>query len=205
MTGIKNIVFDLGGVLITLDRARSVRRFIELGLKNAEDLLDAYHQKGLFLNLEEGLLSAAEFHDAVRAEAGTYISDEDIDWAWRGFLVELPVYKLKMLEDLRARGYNLYLLSNTNPFVMDWADSPDLSSEGKPLSAYFDKFYLSYKMKCVKPHRIIFDKMIADSGLVPSETLFIDDGAANVEMGKSLGFKTFQPQNGEDFRAIFSN
>ncbi|GHT00891.1 D-ribitol-5-phosphate phosphatase [Bacteroidia bacterium] len=204
LTGISTIVFDLGGVIVSLDRERSVSRFLSLGLRNAEELLDAYHQEGVFLQLEEGLLSHSEFQDAVRAEAGVHISNEDIDWAWMGFIVEAQVSKLKMLEDLRAKGYKLYLLSNTNPVVMNWAMSPDFSPERKPLSAYFDKLYLSYQMKCVKPNRIIFDKMIEDSGLIPSETLFVDDGTANVEMGKALGFKTFQPKNGEDFQEIFN-
>ncbi|MDR0833809.1 MAG: HAD family phosphatase [Candidatus Symbiothrix sp.] len=204
LSEIKNIVFDLGGVIITLDRERSVRRFIEIGLENADDLLDAYHQKGVFQHLEEGLLSESEFYDAIRAEAGKYISDEDIEWAWMGFIIEAQVYKLKMLEDLRAKGYTLYLLSNTNPVVMKWAMSPNFSSEGKPLSDYFDKLYLSYQMKSLKPRQDIFEQLITDSGLIPSETLFVDDGTANVEIGKALGFKTFQPKNGEDFREIFN-
>ncbi|GHT47467.1 D-ribitol-5-phosphate phosphatase [Bacteroidia bacterium] len=204
LTVIKNIVFDLGGVLLTLDRECSVNRFVGLGLKNADELLDCYHQEGVFLRLEEGSLSPAEFHDAIRKEAGVYIRNKDIDWAWRGFIVEMPVYKLKMLEKLRDRGYRLYLLSNTNPFVMNWAMSPFFSPNYKPISDYFDKLYLSYQMKCVKPNQIIFDKMIADSGMKPAETLFVDDGVANIEMGKKLGFKTYLAKNGEDFREIFN-
>ena len=204
LTLIKNIVFDLGGVLLTLDKQRCVERFVGLGLKNAEELLDDYHQNGVFLRLEEGSLSPAEFHDAIREEAGVYIKDKNIDWAWRGFIREMPVYKLKMLEKLRARGFRLYLLSNTNPFVMDWAMSPFFSPNYKPISDYFDKLYLSYQMKCVKPNQIIFDKMILDSGMVPSETYYVDDSPANIEMGKKLGFKTYLARNGEDYRQIFN-
>jgi putative hydrolase of the HAD superfamily len=204
LTGIKNIVFDLGGVIITLDRDESVRRFREAGLQNAEELLDPYHQKGIFLELEEGKLSQEEFYEAVRKEAGCDISNKAIDYGWWGFVKDVPASKLQLLEDLKKQGYTLYLLSNTNPIMMDWALSPDFSPAGKPLAGYFDKVYLSYQMECVKPQPEIFHKMIADSGMIPSETLFIDDGSANIEMGKQLGFKTYQPLNGEDFSALLS-
>jgi putative hydrolase of the HAD superfamily len=203
-TGIKNIVFDLGGVIITLDHSEAVRRFKAAGVDNAEEFLDPYHQNGIFLKLEEGTLSREEFYDALRCETGKPISNEAIDAGWMGFLKEVSVVKLRLLEDLRARGYRLYLLSNTNPIVMSWALLPAFSSEGKPLNAYFDKLYLSYQMKCVKPDPAIFHQMIADSGMIPAETLFIDDGPANIQMGKQLGFKTCQPQNGEDFTPLFT-
>lgn len=204
LTGIKNIVFDLGGVILTLDRGEAVRRFISKGLSNAEELLDPYHQKGIFLQLEEGKLTTDEFYTAVRKEAGVFISDEDIDWGWMGFIKETPAYKLKMLEDLKAQGYHLYLLSNTNPIIMKWGLSQGFSGTGKSLTDYFEKLYLSYQMNVVKPNPKIFENMIADAGMTPAETLFIDDGKANVDMGANFGFKTYQPINGEDFRNIFS-
>jgi len=201
--GIKNIIFDLGGVLITLDREESVNRFKEAGLENAAELLNPYHQKGVFLELEEGKLSQEEFYDAVRKEAGKYISDEIINYGWMGFLKELPEYKLTMLEELKEKGYHLYLLSNTNPVIMDWAFTPAFSPQGKSIDEYFDKLYLSYQIGYTKPHPEIFQFMFDDSGMIPSESLFIDDGTANVEMGKQLGMKTYLAENGEDFRWLF--
>jgi putative hydrolase of the HAD superfamily len=202
LKGIKNIVFDLGGVLITLDRAEAVRRFEEAGLKNAAELLDPYHQKGVFLELEEGKLSQEAFYEAVCKEAGRFISNETIDHAWMGFLKEVPEYKLKMLEDLKAMGYRLYLLSNTNPVIMSWALSPLFSLQGKSLDSYFDKLYLSYQIGYTKPSFEIFDFMFKDATISPSETLFIDDGSANIEMGKKWGMKTHLVENGKDFRHL---
>jgi putative hydrolase of the HAD superfamily len=203
LEGIKNIVFDLGGVIITLDRSESVKRFEEAGLENADELLSAYHQKGIFLALEEGRLSREEFYEAVRKEAGRFISNETIDYGWMGFIKEVPVCKLTLLEELRDRGYQLYLLSNTNPIIMSWALSPAFSPQSKSLAGYFDKLYLSYQIGYTKPHPEIFRFMFNDSGILPSETLFIDDGEANVDMGKKLGMKTYLAVNGEDFGYLF--
>ncbi len=202
MDNIKNIIFDLGGVIITLDHERAVNRFLEVGVDNARELLDPYHQKGIFLELEEGTLSREGFYEALREESGKNISNENIDYGWFGFLKETPDYKLEMLEELRKK-YNLYLLSNTNPIIMSWARTGDFSGKGKRLDDYFDKLYLSYELGVTKPDKAIFDHLISDSGINPAETLFIDDGAANIGMGKSLGMKTYQPKNGEDFRGIF--
>jgi len=203
LKGIKNIVFDLGGVLITLERDEAVKRFKEAGLKNAAELLNAYHQRGIFLKLEEGKLSKEEFYDAVRKEARTFISDETINHGWMGFLKELPENKLTMLEELRQKGYQLYLLSNTNPIIMEWAFTPAFSPKGKSIDKYFDKLYLSYQIGYTKPNPEIFHYMFNDSGMIPSESLFIDDGIANVEMGEKLGMKTFLATNGEDFSHLF--
>jgi putative hydrolase of the HAD superfamily len=202
MDKIKNIVFDLGGVILTLDRNEAVKRFRQVGLAQAEELLDPYHQKGVFLDLEEGRLTAEEFYDEIRRLAGKYIPDEDIDYAWLGFIKDTPDYKLEMLEELR-KSYKLYLLSNTNPVIMSWASSPRFSGKGKSIDRYFDKMYLSYKIGVTKPDPKIFEYLMSDSGIIPSETLFIDDGKANIEAGKALGMHVFQPQNGEDFRYIF--
>jgi len=203
LEGIKNVVFDLGGVLITLDRDEAVKRFIEAGLENAEELVNAYHQRGIFLELEEGKLSQEEFYEAFRKEAGKFVSKEAIDYGWMGFMKEVPEYKMVMLEELRRKGYRLYLLSNTNPVIMDWAHSSAFSPQGKAVDEYFDKLYLSYQIRYTKPHPEIFRFMFDDSGIIPSESLFIDDGVSNVEMGKQLGMKAYLAKNGEDFRYLF--
>ena len=62
---------------------------------------------------------------------------------------------LECLEELRRR-YRLYVLSNTNPYVMDWACSEEFSARRKPLNAYFDKLYLSYQLGVLKPDERIF-------------------------------------------------
>ena len=196
---IKNIVFDFGGVIVDIDRDKAVQAFIKLGLADADTRLDKYHQTGIFQELEEGKLSADEFRKQLGNLCGRSLTMEETKQAWLGFFNEVNLNKLDYILELR-KSYHVYILSNTNPFVMSWACSPDFSSKKKPLNDYCDKLYLSYQVGHTKPAPEIFEFMVNDCNIIPSETLFVDDGASNIHIGKELGFETFQPKNGEDWR-----
>lgn len=197
---IKNIVFDLGGVIMHLDHERAVRRFEELGIKDVRQLLDPYEQKGIFLDVENGKLDAEDFRRQLCEHAGRELSQEEILYGWLGFIVDVPQYKLDYMEALRHR-YPVYILSNTNPYIMGmWARTPAFSEAGRPLSDYCDKIYASYEIGITKPDERIFAHMFADTGMLPGETLFVDDGRRNVELASTLGMLVYQPANMEDWR-----
>lgn len=202
---IKNLLFDFGGVIIDADLPRAISEFEKLGLKDVANLLNLYTQNGFFLDLEEGKLSRNEFCQKISDNVGREVSDKEVETAWLSIVEKTPLFKLDFLEDLRIKGYNLFLLSNINPFVMDWARSSAFSEYGKPLNYYFDKMFCSYEMGVTKPTKEIFDKVITEAPLLPEETLFIDDGSRNVEMGRKLGFHVYQPQNREDWRGVISD
>lgn len=197
---IKNIVFDFGGVIADIDREQAVQAFIRLGVKDADRILDKYHQTGILQELEEGTLTEEAYRNELGKLCGRTLSWEEVQQAWLGFFTGIDVRKLHYLETLRREGYKLYVLSNTNPYVMGWACSERFSSEGKPLTAYFEKLYLSYQIGCTKPDRRIFEFMLTNSKMQPEETLFVDDGASNIAAGRELGMYTFQPENGSDWR-----
>lgn len=196
---IKNLIFDFGGVVVDISRDNAVKEFKTIGLTNAEQILDKYHQQGIFLEVEEGKITTEEFCSKLSALCGREISHEEARRAWMGYFLNDPQYRLDYLMQLRDT-YKVYILSNTNPFVMGWARSPEFTPAGKPLDAYADKLYLSYQIKAAKPDKEIFEYLIADSGLNPAESIFVDDGPANVKMARELGFQTLQPINGEDWR-----
>lgn len=200
---IKNIVFDFGGVIVDIDRDKAVQAFIKLGLADADTRLDKYHQTGIFQELEEGKLSADEFRQQLGDLCGRELTMEETKQAWLGFFNGVDLRKLDYIAELR-NSYQVYVLSNTNPFVMSWACSPEFSSRKKPLNDYCDALYLSYQVGYTKPAPEIFDFMIKDANLNPSETLFVDDGSSNIRIGKELGFETFQPENGADWREELS-
>lgn len=202
---IKNILFDLGGVIISLNKQEALNRFTAIGFPNIEDYLGEFRQEGIFLEYEEGKISPEGFYKEFRKLCGNYnIAAEDIDNGWLGFLAGIPPYKFELLKELRKK-YKVYLLSNTNPSVIKWASSEAFSPEGLPIQAYFDKCYLSFEIGHAKPDREIFDFILADSGMIPSETLFLDDGKANIEIGKAIGFETCLVDQTEDLRKMFTD
>lgn len=196
---IKTIVFDLGGVLIHLNRDEALRRFSALGIPDIEKMLDPYLQSGYFLQIEDGRMSKEEFRSALSQLAGRELRQEEIYDAYMGFLEEVASYKFDYIDTLR-QDYTVHILSNTNPYVMEFAESTSFLPNGRPLSSYCERKFASCEMGMVKPHRGIFELMIEQTGMLPSETLFIDDGPANVQMAEELGFVTYCPANGEDWR-----
>ena len=199
MGRIKNIIFDLGGVILALDPDQAVRRFEELGVKDAALQLDSYTQQGIFGDLEHGLITAEEFRRSLSDMVGHEVSYEDCCYAWQGYAKELPERNKNILRQLRSEGYRLILLSNTNPYMMAWVNSPDFDGEGHSIEDYMDACYLSYKLKVMKPDTAFFRKVLETEQIPVDETLFLDDGQRNVEKAASLGIHTMMPVNGEDW------
>lgn len=196
---IKNIVFDLGGVIMTLDPAEALRRFKALGLSDAERYLDAYTQSGIFGNLEEGKITAEDFRSKLSSLTGHELTFDECKHAWLGYRKDVPQRNLDLLKELRAKGYRLILLSNTNPFMMDWALSSEFDGKGSSLNDYFDALYLSYRLGIMKPASDFFRQVLDYENILPEETLFVDDGPRNVEAAGKLGFITMCPDNGSDW------
>jgi putative hydrolase of the HAD superfamily len=196
---IKTLIFDLGGVILDLNRANAVKGFEAIGISNAEDLLDLYHQQGLLQELEEGVIDAEEFRRRLSITAGRELTREAVSAAWLSFFEHDPQDKLDYMDAMRSK-YRVLVLSNTNEYVMEWVRSNNFTAAGRPLDDYADGIYLSYQIKVLKPNPKIFEYLIRDSGITPSEALFLDDGAANIAAARKMGFHTMQPQNGEDWR-----
>lgn len=202
---IRNIVFDLGGVMIDLDRERCIAEFHKIGFTEIDSLIDSYHPKGILGRLERGELPNEAFFDYVRRSAGRPdLPDETIRRAFLSFLEGIPVYKLELVRSLRARGFRTYALSNINDVVFPYVREVLFGAEGRALDDYFEKAYLSYEMHVMKPSPRIYRMMIRDSGMVPGETLFVDDNRANADAARELGFETYCPQAREDFREYFA-
>lgn len=196
---IRNVVFDLGGVLVDLDLDRCQAAFRAIGLEQIGALIDPCHPAAMMERLEAGELSWAETCAAMRDLTGNRtVTDEAIAGAISAFLTRVEVGKLRAIERLRARGIRTYVLSNNNLVGMA-AVRRLCTVDGRTLEAYFDKVYVSCEMKLLKPSPEIFRAVLADSALRAEETLFVDDSERNVATARSLGFATYCPKNGEDF------
>ena len=202
---IRTILFDMGGVVITLDQQQAIKRFKALGLKDAEQRLDAYTQQGIFGDLEAGKISDEDFRRELSLLVGRELTWDECLYAWKGYCGDVPKRNLRKMQELRQRGFRVVLLSNTNPYMMSWVMSDSFDGEGHSLAYYLDEAYMSYKCGAMKPDCVFFNAVIEGEHLVPEETLFLDDGPRNIEAAKALGIKTFLVGNGEDWTDKIEN
>ncbi|WP_418410006.1 HAD family hydrolase [Alistipes sp.] len=203
MQQIKNVIFDLGGVLVDLDIERCIAAFRLLGMNRVADLVNPYYPAEMIGRLERGDISFHEACDEMRRlDNRPGVSDAEIAGAYGAFLTGIPVAKLRQIARLREAGIRTYVLSNNNPASMEVIRG-QFTADGRTMDDYFDKIYLSYELRELKPSEAIFRKVMADSGVVPAQTLFIDDGQKNVDTAQALGFAVYMPAPGEDFGHLF--
>lgn len=196
--GIKNLLFDQGGVIVDIERDRCLDELRLLGMENPERLIGLYKQEGPFFALENGDITVNEFHDALRPLMPTGITDEQMDHAFSSFIVGIPLHRLQALRELRKR-YRTYILSNTNPLMFEGVIARAFAQEGLDVNAYFDGVTVSYIARSNKPDRKIFDYAVSTMGIKPEETLFFDDGQENLDAAAKLGFKTALVEPGQEF------
>lgn len=199
--GVRNIIFDLGGVLVGLDKNRCVEAFRKIGADGIACFVDEHRVESLFYDSEVGNIPQEEFCRRVREIAGRDIPDGDIVWAWNELLTGIPDLKKERLLQLRGR-YRLFLLSNTN--VMHWTkcvrDFFPYRDWG--VGDYFEQVFLSYEMHLIKPSDTIFLRVLEDAGINAGETLFIDDSVDNCRAAQGLGIRTFQNVKPDDWLGL---
>ena len=196
---IKTIIYDYGGVIMTSAQEEAVRRFSEIGIVPDLMPLDKYNQQGVFLALEDGSITADEFRDELNRRCGRNNTHDDYRWACLGYVGEVPKRNLQLFQLLRQKGYRQLLLSNTNPYMMSWAMSPDFDGEGRALCDYLDACYCSYELRMLKPNPAIFQFVIDHENITPETTIFVDDNESHIRVARDMGFHTLQPVNGVDW------
>jgi len=185
---IPNIIFDFGGVLLNIDTDQAVMSFKKIGLVDPNIVKKEYQTNGLFDRLEKGTISADQFRLEIREHIKGEVSDEQIDTAWNSMLLDLPYERLVMLEKLK-KNHRIFLLSNTN--IIHWEAYMGMIKEKHKvcLSDFFEKDYYSHNMGLRKPDTKIYTTVLESEGLVPSDTLFIDDMYANYKAAKLVGMQ----------------
>lgn len=199
MGNIRNIIFDLGGVVIDLDRSSAVRELGNLGIHDASLLLGEYEQKGPFLRLETGEITSSELFDLLLPMCNPGTTSTDIRDAFEQFLVDLPIDRLKIIRRLREAGFRLFVLSNTNPIMYNHWIEDKFRQEGKTVNDYFDGIVVSFQERTCKPDPAIFRRLLERYRLSPGETMLLDDSGANCGSARSLGLNAIRiSKEGDD-------
>ena len=199
---IKNIVFDLGGVLVDLDFKAAINGLQQAGFANVKEQLQSFDREGIFQKFELGEMSADEFRTAIRENSTVELTDEEVDNLWNAMLLEIPREKLELILDLRGK-YMVYLLSNTNSIHWNYVCKNAFNYRGFRVNDYFEETFLSYEMHLAKPDKAIFEKVLQDANLLPEETLFIDDSEANCKAAEEVGIHAHHYHIGDDLSKVF--
>jgi glucose-1-phosphatase len=188
---IKNIIFDLGGVIINLDTHKTYEQFSKLSGIKVEEFISKASESPFFDQYEKGLLSDQEFREHLRLLLKSEASDSEIDNAWNAMLLDIPLKRIQLLQQLRAN-YRLFLLSNTNNIHLQCFTKIFQHTTGLPsLDNCFDKAYYSHLMKMRKPDDEIYRQVLIENQLMANQTLFLDDNLSNLQGAKSVGIHTF--------------
>lgn len=199
---IKNVVFDLGGVLINLDFDNCLNAFRKAGFRDIEKQACQFRGKDFFSQFELGEISPEEFRKAIRKEVSEALSDHEIDDMWNLMLLDIPREKLDLLLKLREH-YMVYLLSNTNRIHWDYACEQMFCYRGFRVNDFFEDIFLSFEMHKAKPEKDIYEQMMKEANILPEETFFIDDSAINCQAAISLGIQSYHYHIGEDLSSLF--
>jgi len=184
---IRNIILDLGGVIIDLDYRRTADAFLRLGMAGFDEVYTKAKQTSLFDDFEKGFLDAPAFRDDLRKHLPADLSDEEIDHAWNSMLLGVPGKRIEWLRQL-GKHYRLFLLSNTNVIhIAAFTEMLARELDGFRIEELFEKTYYSCLLGMRKPDREIFQLVINENGLDPSQTLFVDDSIQHVEGALKTG------------------
>lgn len=188
---IKNIILDLGGVLLNIDYHLTINAFKDLGIKNFDELYTQANQSDIFDLFEKGDTEPHHFIDGLIKHLPSSIQQQDIINAWNAMLLDFPKERLDFLLQLKNR-YNTVLLSNTNALHLDFFHNQLKDVYGlDSLDDYFNQTYFSCDMGMRKPDPEIFLEVCQREGFIPSETLFIDDSTQHVEGAKIAGLHAY--------------
>jgi putative hydrolase of the HAD superfamily len=201
---IRNLVFDLGNVIINIDPDLTFRKFKELGVTNFDEMYTILRQTDVFDRLDTGKVTLSEFRQAIRDFTHVNLTDVQIDDAWCAMLLDFPEENACLLRKLRTDGYHLYLLSNTNEMHIDYYTKYLEQQFGRNLlDELFDRTFYSHEIGYRKPNREAFEYILKAEGLKPAEILFIDDLENNVIGARQIGIQAYHHPKGDRLVDVF--
>lgn len=185
----------MGDVIIDIDIDITLQKladFYGYSLPNLkEQLWDSHiwhkHEKGLTSDID--LVNYLNQTFSVSKKTLTLKQFYSI---WNALLIKIPQERLVLLQKLK-HSHALYLLSNTNLAHIKHVNLMlETQNHSAPLEHYFDRCYYSYHIHMRKPDAEIYEYVLADARLNPSETIFFDDNVHNIKAAQAIGIHSIQ-------------
>ncbi len=204
-TKIKNIIFDLGGVILDIDETVVYKELEKMGIKTSE-LAHSKEFIEIMSKFDTGIYTAPTFRKRMKALLGLEkMTDEKFDSIWNAMLLDIPRERVEAIEKVKKH-YKIFLMSNTNVIHYDlYVRDLQLRFGYNEFDELFDKSYFSFAEHLEKPDPRFFELILDHEGLLPEETLFIDDTEKNINIAKSLGINTYHISREELVRNLFEN
>lgn len=206
MENIKNIIFDYGNVIFSIDFSLAQQAFGRLGISNAEGFFGHLQQDAIFDAFDRGEITAAQFRDRIREVTGnSTITDEQIDAAWNSMLLGIATGNHELLLKLKDK-YRTFLMSNINDIhythIMNYLRR-EFNFEGN--DHLFERVYYSHLVGKRKPDVAFFQQLLDENSLTPAETLFIDDSPQHLACAKTLGIQTYLMKAPDTLQKFFEH
>lgn len=179
---IRNIVFDIGNVLVDYCWQDHIAHYGFAGEK-ADRIAHAMMLGPDWKELDRGVLSGEAFRQLLISKAPELEQEILLVMSDLNTLVRRREGSIPWIQDLKARGYHTYYLSNYGEQVRrDTADSLDFMKE-------MDGGIMSYEVHQIKPDAEIFHTLLDRYGLKAEESIFLDDTNINVDAARGVGMK----------------
>lgn len=199
---IRNIIFDLGGVLLNIDPQRTIDAFAKLGMPQLVSNSGLSYDHDIFFRMEQGQISPEEFRNGIQKLLPKPVSNEAIDEAWTAMLLDFPEIRVQLVKNM-AKTFRIFLFSNTNAIHVAKYHANFRKQHGFEVSSLFEKDFYSNEIGFRKPTAESFQEIIMLSGIDPKESLFIDDSKQNVDAAIASGLNGFWLEPGQKVEEIF--
>ncbi len=171
---IRSVISDLGRVVLWFDNDVFLRKLAGRSGKTLAEVKAAVHgDLELLRRFDGGAVTPTAFHARVMEIVGADMAYGDFYGIYNDIFTPNPA-AIDALGRVKAAGYKLLLLSNTDPERFGFV------RRRFPAIALFDHFVLSYELKLLKPDPAIYRAASRAAGLAPGECVFVDDMEENV-------------------------
>jgi len=204
MKNIKNIIFDYGNVIFTIDFKRTQDAFAALGVENVESFYAHKSHHSIFDDFEKGEITPVEFRNGIRNITNKpNLTDQQIDDTWNSLLIGVPSGNHELLLKVKQQ-FRTFLLSNINEIHLNYINKylkTEFDLDGN--DAFFEKIYYSHLVAKRKPNKDIFEQVLEENKLNPAETLFIDDSPQHLKTATELSIQNYLMTYPDSIQSFF--